>query len=142
MQGQQQRKLHGIAANMMRLEKLKFHFLNDIQMVLIQTLDSFHDNQVNEIAIPTTINWKKKHIPMCYKELFFLFVPNPSFVLNLSMRRTPPWSKQTFEQVTEMPSFRNLTEITKLKQITFSLKKRGKKYAEWVKKMKKQQKKP
>ncbi|XXG86764.1 hypothetical protein AAC387_Pa11g1592 [Persea americana] len=46
VQGEKQRKLHGIAANMMRLEKLKFHFLNDIQKVLIQTLDNFHDNQV------------------------------------------------------------------------------------------------
>ncbi|PIA35353.1 hypothetical protein AQUCO_03500027v1, partial [Aquilegia coerulea] len=46
VQGEQQRKLHGIASNMMRLEKLKFHFLKDIQVVMIQTLDNFNNNQV------------------------------------------------------------------------------------------------
>ncbi|KAF5934349.1 hypothetical protein HYC85_030520 [Camellia sinensis] len=38
VQGEQQRKLHGIASNMMRLEKLKFHFLKDIQMVAINLM--------------------------------------------------------------------------------------------------------
>ena len=46
VQGEQQRKLHGIASNMMRLEKLKFHFLKDIQMIMIQTLGNFEDNHV------------------------------------------------------------------------------------------------
>ena len=40
VQGEQQRKLHGIASNMMRLEKLKFHFLKDIQTIMIQTSES------------------------------------------------------------------------------------------------------
>lgn len=46
VQGDQQRKLHGIASNMMRLDKLKFHFLKDIQMVILQTLNNFRDDQV------------------------------------------------------------------------------------------------
>ncbi|XP_010246684.1 PREDICTED: abietadienol/abietadienal oxidase [Nelumbo nucifera] len=46
VQGEQQRKLHGIASNMMRLEKLKLHFLTDIQMVMLQTLNNFQNNQV------------------------------------------------------------------------------------------------
>lgn len=46
VQGDQQRKLHGIASNMMRLDKLKFHFLKDIQMVMLQTLNNFRDDQV------------------------------------------------------------------------------------------------
>ncbi|CAK7338650.1 unnamed protein product [Dovyalis caffra] len=46
VQGEQQRKLHGIASNMMRLEKLKFHFLDDIQLVMLQTLNKFDNNQV------------------------------------------------------------------------------------------------
>ncbi|CAJ2667081.1 unnamed protein product [Trifolium pratense] len=46
VQGEQQRKLHGIASNMMRLDKLKFHFMNDIQNVMIQTLSNFKNNQV------------------------------------------------------------------------------------------------
>lgn len=46
VQGEQQRKLHSIASNMMRLEKLKFHFLKDIQMIMLQTLGNFANNQV------------------------------------------------------------------------------------------------
>ena len=46
VQGEQQRKLHGIASNLMRLEKLNFHFLNDIQNVMLQTLGNFKNNQV------------------------------------------------------------------------------------------------
>ncbi|KAJ0105623.1 hypothetical protein Patl1_19268 [Pistacia atlantica] len=46
VQGEQHRKLHSIASNMMRLDKLKFHFLNDIQMIMLQTLKNFQDNQV------------------------------------------------------------------------------------------------
>jgi len=45
-QGEQQRKLHSIASNMMRLDKLKFHFLNDIQRVIQETLNNFQDNEV------------------------------------------------------------------------------------------------
>ncbi|KAI5559757.1 hypothetical protein BDE02_17G134700 [Populus trichocarpa] len=44
--GEQQRKLHGIASNMMRLEKLKFHFLDNIQLIMLQTLNKFDNNQV------------------------------------------------------------------------------------------------
>ncbi|KAH7514647.1 hypothetical protein FEM48_Zijuj11G0111600 [Ziziphus jujuba var. spinosa] len=46
VQGEQQRKLHAIASNMMRLDKLRFHFLEDIQRVMLQTLSSFQNNQV------------------------------------------------------------------------------------------------
>ncbi|XP_044476888.1 abietadienol/abietadienal oxidase [Mangifera indica] len=46
VQGEQHRKLHSIASNMMRLDKLKFHFLNDIQMIMLQTLKNFQDDQV------------------------------------------------------------------------------------------------
>ncbi|KAL3512979.1 hypothetical protein ACH5RR_025696 [Cinchona calisaya] len=45
-QGEQQRKLHSIASNMMRLEKLKYHFLQDIQMVIRHTLNNLHDSQI------------------------------------------------------------------------------------------------
>ncbi|KAL0318711.1 UNVERIFIED_CONTAM: Abietadienol/abietadienal oxidase [Sesamum angustifolium] len=45
-QGDQQRKLHSIASNMMRLEKLKFHFLQDIQNVMKKMITHLHDNQV------------------------------------------------------------------------------------------------
>ncbi|XP_038688417.1 abietadienol/abietadienal oxidase [Tripterygium wilfordii] len=45
VQGEQQRRFHAIAANMMRVEKPKFHFLEDIQMVMQQTLQKFHDNE-------------------------------------------------------------------------------------------------
>ncbi|ONI09574.1 hypothetical protein PRUPE_5G245500 [Prunus persica] len=44
--GEQQRKLHRIASNMMRLEKLKFNFLENVQMVMTQTLSNFPSNQV------------------------------------------------------------------------------------------------
>ncbi|OVA07420.1 Cytochrome P450 [Macleaya cordata] len=59
VQGEQQRRLHGIASNMMRLEKLKFHFLKDIQMVMLQTLNNFHDNQLillQDVAINLMVN--------------------------------------------------------------------------------------
>lgn len=45
-QGDHQRKLHGIASNMMKLDKLKLHFLNDIQLVLINTICTFRNNEV------------------------------------------------------------------------------------------------
>ncbi|XP_042507049.1 abietadienol/abietadienal oxidase [Macadamia integrifolia] len=45
VQGEQQKLLHGMAVNMMRLERLKFNFLKDIQMVMLQTLN-FHDGQL------------------------------------------------------------------------------------------------
>ncbi|KAK9204968.1 hypothetical protein WN943_015233 [Citrus x changshan-huyou] len=59
VQGEQHRKLHGIAANMMRLEKLKFHFLKDIQIVMLHTLKKFQENQVillQDIAINLMVN--------------------------------------------------------------------------------------
>ncbi|KAJ0967837.1 hypothetical protein J5N97_024754 [Dioscorea zingiberensis] len=46
VQGEQQRKLHGIATNMLRLDKLNSNFLKGVQMVLLRTLDSFQVNQV------------------------------------------------------------------------------------------------
>ncbi|KAJ9145697.1 hypothetical protein P3X46_028050 [Hevea brasiliensis] len=62
LQGDQQRKLHGIASNIMRLDKLKLHFLDDIQLVILQTLN-FHDNHVillqdvcRKIAINLMVN--------------------------------------------------------------------------------------
>ncbi|KAG8661132.1 hypothetical protein MANES_02G213900v8 [Manihot esculenta] len=62
LQGDRQRKLHGIASNIMRLDKLKFHFLDDIQLVILQTL-KFHDNQIiflqdvcRKIAINLMVN--------------------------------------------------------------------------------------
>ncbi|KAG8378592.1 hypothetical protein BUALT_Bualt07G0001600 [Buddleja alternifolia] len=45
-QGDQQRKLHSIASNMMRVDKLKFHFLRDIQIVMKQIINNLHHNQV------------------------------------------------------------------------------------------------
>ncbi|KAG5247142.1 cytochrome P450 family protein [Salix suchowensis] len=59
VQGEQQRKLHGIASNMMRLEKLKFHFLDDIQLAMLQTLNKFDSNQVillQDVAINLMVN--------------------------------------------------------------------------------------
>ncbi|KAJ4713713.1 Cytochrome P450 family protein [Melia azedarach] len=63
VQGEQHRKLHGIASNMMRLEKLKFHFLKDIQIVMLQNLKKFRESQVillqdvcRKIAISLMIN--------------------------------------------------------------------------------------
>lgn len=46
VQGEQQRKLHGIATNMLRLDKLNSTFLRDVQIVMLRTLDSFHAGQV------------------------------------------------------------------------------------------------
>ncbi|KAK4767467.1 hypothetical protein SAY86_015217 [Trapa natans] len=46
MQGEQQRKLHGIASSMMHLEQLKLHFLKDIQLVMFDSICDFSDNQV------------------------------------------------------------------------------------------------
>ncbi|PIN09372.1 Cytochrome P450 CYP4/CYP19/CYP26 subfamily [Handroanthus impetiginosus] len=45
-QGEQQRKLHSIASNMMRLDKLKCHFLQDIQIVMKQIVTNLLHNQV------------------------------------------------------------------------------------------------
>ncbi|KAK1371978.1 abietadienol/abietadienal oxidase [Heracleum sosnowskyi] len=45
-QGEQQKKLHSIASNMMRLDKFSFHFMKDIQMVLHQTVTNFENNEV------------------------------------------------------------------------------------------------
>ncbi|KAK9266252.1 hypothetical protein L1049_000040 [Liquidambar formosana] len=41
VQGEQQRKLHGIASNMMRLEKLNFHFLKDYSSGYASNLEQF-----------------------------------------------------------------------------------------------------
>ncbi|KFK41772.1 hypothetical protein AALP_AA2G170100 [Arabis alpina] len=44
--GDQQRRLHSIASNMMRHDKLKTHFLEDIPVVMLQTLSNFKDGEV------------------------------------------------------------------------------------------------
>ncbi|VVA95142.1 unnamed protein product [Arabis nemorensis] len=44
--GDQQRRLHSIASNMMRHDKLKTHFLEDIPVVMLQTLSNFKDAEV------------------------------------------------------------------------------------------------
>ncbi|KAI9173461.1 hypothetical protein LWI28_001678 [Acer negundo] len=46
LQGYEHRRLHAISSNLMRFDKLKFHFLNDIQLIMIQTLNNLHNNQV------------------------------------------------------------------------------------------------
>lgn len=46
MHGEKQRKLHGIASSMMQLEQLKFHFLKDIQLVMLDSLCNFYQGQV------------------------------------------------------------------------------------------------
>ncbi|XP_038875678.1 abietadienol/abietadienal oxidase [Benincasa hispida] len=43
VQGEQQRKLHAIASNFMRINKLDFSFLKDIQTIIIHSLSTFHD---------------------------------------------------------------------------------------------------
>ncbi|CAA0820986.1 Cytochrome P450 superfamily protein [Striga hermonthica] len=45
-QGEQQKKLHSIASNMMRLDKLKVHFLEDIQVVIKHIVINLHHDQV------------------------------------------------------------------------------------------------
>ncbi|GER38416.1 cytochrome P450 family protein [Striga asiatica] len=45
-QGEQQKKLHSIASNMMRLDKLKIHFLEDIQVVIKHIVTNLHHDQV------------------------------------------------------------------------------------------------
>nr|GEY18802.1 abietadienol/abietadienal oxidase [Tanacetum cinerariifolium] len=44
-QGDQHRKLHTIASNMMRPDTLKSRFLTDIQLVMNQTFAHFHHHQ-------------------------------------------------------------------------------------------------
>ncbi|XP_039120300.1 abietadienol/abietadienal oxidase [Dioscorea cayenensis subsp. rotundata] len=63
VQGEQQRKLHGIATNMLRLDKLNSTFLRDVQIVMLRTLDSFHAGQVlvlqdvcRKVAIDLMVN--------------------------------------------------------------------------------------
>ncbi|WRX19158.1 Cytochrome P450 - like 10 [Theobroma cacao] len=59
VQGEQQRNLHAIASNMMRLDKLKSHFLEDIQKVVLQTLSRIQDNRtilLQDLAINLMVN--------------------------------------------------------------------------------------
>ncbi|XP_010471395.1 PREDICTED: abietadienol/abietadienal oxidase-like [Camelina sativa] len=44
--GDQQRRLHSIASSMMRHDQLKTHFLEDIPVVMLQTLSNFKDGEV------------------------------------------------------------------------------------------------
>ncbi|XP_010537524.1 PREDICTED: abietadienol/abietadienal oxidase isoform X2 [Tarenaya hassleriana] len=44
--GEQQRRLHSIASNMTRQDQLRFHFVNDINTVMLQTLSNFQDGEV------------------------------------------------------------------------------------------------
>ncbi|XP_047340145.1 abietadienol/abietadienal oxidase [Impatiens glandulifera] len=46
VQGDKQRKLHAIASNVMRLDKVQSLFLEDIQRVVVKTVDGFRDGQV------------------------------------------------------------------------------------------------
>ncbi|RZC75147.1 hypothetical protein C5167_050621 [Papaver somniferum] len=61
--GEQQRKLHAIASSMMRLDKLRVHFLKDIQMVMLRTLNNLHEDQTyllqdvcRKVAIELMVN--------------------------------------------------------------------------------------
>ncbi|KAI4365786.1 hypothetical protein MLD38_021744 [Melastoma candidum] len=45
-QAEKQKRLHGIASNMMRAEKLRSHFLRDIQLVMLENVCRFHDGQL------------------------------------------------------------------------------------------------
>ncbi|OMO99521.1 Cytochrome P450 [Corchorus olitorius] len=59
VQGEQQRKLHGIASTMMRLDKLKFHFFNHIQTVILNTLQHLHQHHsilLQDVAINLMVN--------------------------------------------------------------------------------------
>ncbi|OMO52703.1 Cytochrome P450, partial [Corchorus capsularis] len=59
VQGEQQRKLHAIASNMMRLDKLKFHFFNHIQTVILNTLQHLHHQHhilLQDVAINLMVN--------------------------------------------------------------------------------------
>lgn len=46
MHGEQQKRLHGIASNMMRADKLRSHFLRDIQLVMLKNVCRFRNGQV------------------------------------------------------------------------------------------------
>ncbi|RZC71528.1 hypothetical protein C5167_034724 [Papaver somniferum] len=61
--GEQQRKLHAIASSMMRLDKLRVHFLKDIQMVMLRTLNNLQEDQTyllqdvcRKVAIELMVN--------------------------------------------------------------------------------------
>ncbi|WCJ34754.1 Cytochrome P450 superfamily protein [Euphorbia peplus] len=64
VQGDQQKKLHGIASNIMRFDKLqKLHFLQQIQSVILQSCINFNNNQVillqdvcRKVAIKLMVN--------------------------------------------------------------------------------------
>ncbi|MQL82845.1 hypothetical protein Taro_015324 [Colocasia esculenta] len=59
VQGEQQRRLHRIATSMMKLERLNLGLLEDIQKVMLRTLDSFQDDQVvvlQDVAINQMVN--------------------------------------------------------------------------------------
>ncbi|XP_022892066.1 abietadienol/abietadienal oxidase isoform X2 [Olea europaea var. sylvestris] len=63
VQGEHQRKLHSIASNLMRLDKLKSQFLHDIQIVMRELFNNLHDKQVillqdvcRKIAINLMVN--------------------------------------------------------------------------------------
>ncbi|KAI4374447.1 hypothetical protein MLD38_012440 [Melastoma candidum] len=45
-QAEQQKRLHGIASNMMRAAKLRSHFLRDIQLVMLENVCRFRDGQL------------------------------------------------------------------------------------------------
>ncbi|KAL2539688.1 Cytochrome [Abeliophyllum distichum] len=62
-QGEHQRKLHSIASNLMRLDKLNSQFLQDVQIVMRQIFTNLHDKQVillqdvcRKIAINLMVN--------------------------------------------------------------------------------------
>ncbi|KAL2555292.1 Cytochrome [Forsythia ovata] len=62
-QGEHQRKLHSIASNLMRLDKLNSQFLQDVQIVMRQIFTNLHDKQIillqdvcRKIAINLMVN--------------------------------------------------------------------------------------
>ncbi|XP_021903947.1 abietadienol/abietadienal oxidase [Carica papaya] len=68
VQGEQQRKLHAIASNLMRLNN---HFLNDIQMILVKTFANLRDSQVillQDVCRKATINLMVNQLLGVYSE--------------------------------------------------------------------------
>jgi hypothetical protein len=72
VQGEQQRKLHAIASNMMRLDKLSFHFLKDIQMVMLQTFSKSHDNI--QVILLQDVCRKASNIYICMMHVIYIYI--------------------------------------------------------------------
>lgn len=103
VQGEQQRKLHGIASNMMRLDKLKFHFMNDIQNVMIQTLSNFKNQQVillQDVCRKVTIHLLSNNIFIFNYEKFIAEHDLMQVAINLMVNQLLGVSSES--QVNEM----------------------------------------